>query len=121
MFFPHSTPPSFGALIITIVVLVALIFILAKCSSDEYREHWANKVVLVNAIQQEGIVIGGGLSRDQGRMLNVRLNNGNVIYISSSQVTVVPQQKTPKEIEIERVESELKAKQAELNKLKEIK
>lgn len=111
-------PPPLSVLLITIFILIILLFVTSRCENSEFQENWENKIVLVNATQQKGIIIGGGRSREQGRMLKIRFENGNEIYISASQVTVLAEQKSLKEIEIDKLQMEITNKQNELNKLK---
>ena len=117
--FYYGDPPPLGILLIVVVIMVLLITVLYQCDKSDFRDNWANKIVLIEATQQKGIVIGGGSSRDYGRMLNIRLENGNTIYISAKQVSILVEQKSSKEIEVDKLQAEINAKQAELHKLKE--
>lgn len=116
--FYYGEPPPISVILLLLVILVLMIFGLHRCDVSEFKDNWANKTVLIDATQQKGIVIGGGNSRDQGRMLNIRLENGNIIYISAKQVSILPEQKSLKEIEIEKLQMEIQEKKNKLNDLK---
>lgn len=117
MSYPFVEAPI-GVTLVMIIILFSLIFLMARCDNQDYHEHWENKTVLINATEQEGVVIGGSRSRDQGRMLSIRLKNGNVLSISAKQVTIIEPKKTQKEIEIEKIEAEITSKQIQLKELR---
>lgn len=85
----------------------------AEKNRKDYNDKIENKVMKIPTLNVTGTVVGVEI----GKMYKVRLDNGDVLLISAKQVEHLPEQKSDKEIAIEKIKMEIEEKKKELNRI----
>jgi preprotein translocase subunit YajC len=102
-----------GKMILSFIVPILLIgsiviFFFIRNINQKMNTTWSHQKVSIPSVMLTGEVIGW-VSTRENFFLKIRLDNGNVLTISTDQAVVIPSPTTEKEKAIKKLEDELKS------------